>query len=702
MCVLAAFAGSAAPAHAASEFLALPNPAVPTPPSITATDPTQSGALGFGAAAPGTCAAPVTAEPPADSNPRHFDRYRLTNRTDQAQCVTVALDPRSCTSSPDRLQSAAYVPLFTPTAIAGSAFRSDIGEPGAPASYSFLVPPRSPFDVVVNGLGTGGLCAAYGLKLSSDRPWAKALPAITGAAVTGETLSAAGEWGTPAPRISRRWQRCDAAGANCVDVPGRTIGSYPGATSGHYDVGPADVGRTIRVLETATDAGNSTLSSTAVSVATVPVQSGRPRPAYTRTVPSSSSAIERGADLLPGSRADDATADLPLPFPVSFYGMDYTSAKVSTNGVLQLNSNNPQHNNSSTLPTTQFGPAIMAHWDDLVTTGAGEGIFTSVTGSAPNRELHVEWRASLHPQTGTGPVNFEIRLREGSPRLSLVYGGVSNQGARATVGLQAAPASPFADQISFALPQGLQIDYASSRPAIAGAPREGAALTGTDAQWIGPGTITTALQWLACDEQGGGCSEIAGATDASLTPAAAQVGRRLRLRSTATNERGSTVLQSEPSGPVASAEPTAPRPDKTAPVIRSFKVSNKTFRVARGVTPIGAAKRKKAKRGTNVESRLSEPGTARYSIQRELRGRMSGKACVRSRPRLRKNRRCRRYRPLQTITRRVGQGRNVFWFTGRLGSLALPPERYRVVMRVADAAGNVSLPRWTRFRIVAR
>jgi hypothetical protein len=295
-------------------------------------------------------------------------------------------------------------------------------------------------------------------------------------------------------------------------------------------------------------------------------------------------------------------------------------------------------------------------------------------------------------------VNFEVRLRESSPTISLVYGNVTGSGASATVGLQAASINPFADTFPFSLPAGLQIDYASSRPSIAGTAREGLALNAQDATWIGPGTITTSFQWLECDVGGQGCGEISGAIGATFTPTAAHVGRRLRLRATAANDRGSTSLVSALTDPVA-ATPGSAAPDRALPVIRSLRLTNPTFAVARGATPISAAA--KRKRGTNVRSAVSEAGTARYAVQRELRGRRVGERCLKATRKRRKAKRCWRYRAVQTYTRKVRAGSNVFWFTGRIGSLALAPNRYRVVMRVTDTAGNVSGNRWARFRIVA-
>ena len=46
---------------------------------------------------------------------------------------------------------------------------------------------------------------------------------------------------------------------------------------------------------------------------------------------------------------------------------------------------------------------------------SGFGIFTSVSGTAPNRIFNIEWRAQYFP--GSGSANFELRLYEGQSTL---------------------------------------------------------------------------------------------------------------------------------------------------------------------------------------------------------------------------------------------------------------------------------------------
>jgi hypothetical protein len=87
-------------------------------------------------------------------------------------------------------------------------------------------------------------------------------PFVQGSPQVGETLTLLpGTWSGSPFGYAYQWQRCDAAGASCVDVPKATVPSYL--------VQPADAGSTFRVEVTARNAGGET---TAVSAATAVVQ----------------------------------------------------------------------------------------------------------------------------------------------------------------------------------------------------------------------------------------------------------------------------------------------------------------------------------------------------------------------------------------------------------------------------------------------
>src|SRR5437899_5287597 len=124
-----------------------------------------------------------------------------------------------------------------------------------------------------------------------------------------------------------------------------------------------------------------------------------------------------------GNQCDDCTTPITFPFPVSLYGTSFTSARVGANGSLQFTGNSESFFTSCPLPDVNIDEAILPYQDDLATDStafpdcssfpSGCGVFTSVTGTAPNRIFHIEWRAAYFGRSGTA--NFEVRFSEDNP-----------------------------------------------------------------------------------------------------------------------------------------------------------------------------------------------------------------------------------------------------------------------------------------------
>jgi hypothetical protein len=104
-----------------------------------------------------------------------------------------------------------------------------------------------------------------------------------------------------------------------------------------------------------------------------------------------------------------------------------------------------------------------------------------------------------------------------------------------------------------------------------------------------------------------------------------------------------------------------------------------------------------------VRYRVSEAGTARFTVERRAKGRKKGKRCVAPTKKNAKAKRCTRYVKLKgSFSRASTAGLNSFRFTGRLRGRKLRPGRYRLVMVAIDAAKNKSKPKRVKFRIVLR
>jgi len=114
-----------------------------------------------------------------------------------------------------------------------------------------------------NAAGTGTATSAATAVIASAVPVNTSPPTISGTAQQGQTLTAeAGNWsGTRPLKFGFHWHRCDASGAGCVHIDG--------ATDQTYVVSATDVGHTLRVAVTATNAfGTGTARSAPTAVVT--------------------------------------------------------------------------------------------------------------------------------------------------------------------------------------------------------------------------------------------------------------------------------------------------------------------------------------------------------------------------------------------------------------------------------------------------
>ena len=73
------------------------------------------------------------------------------------------------------------------------------------------------------------------------------------------------------------------------------------------------------------------------------------------------------------------------------------------------------------------------------------------------------------------------------------------------------------------------------QPAIAGTPAQDSALTVSDGTWAGTGPVALGYQWDRCSAAGWSCMPIAGASAATYTVTADDVGSALRAFVTGTN-----------------------------------------------------------------------------------------------------------------------------------------------------------------------
>ncbi len=136
-------------------------------------------------------------------------------------------------------------------------------------------------------------------------------------------------------------------------------------------------------------------------------------------------------------------AEINLPFPFEFYGQEYNSLRVSTNGYLVFPEGEDGTNNINRIIPDIFAPAgiIAVFWDDLeVAQNAGipDQISYIVQGQAPNRVLIVDYRSVTVNNSVDDYIWAQVKLYEGSHMIELHYhdSETDDGNVSATIGLE--------------------------------------------------------------------------------------------------------------------------------------------------------------------------------------------------------------------------------------------------------------------------
>jgi hypothetical protein len=133
-----------------------------------------------------------------------------------------------------------------------------------------------PISAYVNG--TGSATAA---------PANTAVPAISGTATQGQTLSTSnGTWTNSPSSYAYHWEDCSSSGGSCTSISG--------ATSSSYTLASGDVNHTVRAVVTASNAGGST---SATSAQTALVSSPPPAAPVNTALPTISGTATQGQTL---------------------------------------------------------------------------------------------------------------------------------------------------------------------------------------------------------------------------------------------------------------------------------------------------------------------------------------------------------------------------------------------------------------------
>jgi hypothetical protein len=245
-----------------------------------------------------------------------------------------------------------------------------------------------------------------------------------------------------------------------------------------------------------------------------------------------------------GNHGQNVLTPITLPFPYTYYGRTFTNATLCSNGNLQFLGGNFAAGGVC-LPVGGLNYPIFPFWDNLRTDLGTDGIYTSVTGTSPNRTFNIEWRAAL--VSSSAEVDFEIVLFENQARVDFIYGPLGDPGNTATVGIQRDTGSAYSNFGCSAggLSPGLQLSYqlqctdggGQCAPFIVTPPVSRTIAAGSNANFTVTASSSAPLyyQWRF------NSTPITGATDSAYTRTNAQCADAGGYDVVVTNSGGSVV-----------------------------------------------------------------------------------------------------------------------------------------------------------------
>ena len=156
---------------------------------------------------------------------------------------------------------------------------------------------------------------------------------------------------------------------------------------------------------------------------------------FSTTSGSTFTAITGGTTIVAAGSAIGAPSTVQnIGFTFNYLGKDYTQFSANAAGLLRLGSTVVTNENVNNISTVTNTPKIFAWWDALYTSAASQsgGVSFVVTGSAPNRELTVQWKVSMAANNTTNFQNYQVKLYETSNKIEFLYGVLNTTGTNSS------------------------------------------------------------------------------------------------------------------------------------------------------------------------------------------------------------------------------------------------------------------------------
>ncbi|MEU9317305.1 S8 family serine peptidase [Streptomyces sp. NPDC048295] len=292
---------------------------------------------------------------------------------------------------------------------------------GADGSYRLSLVPGS-YTFALSGYGYA-LKTVSGIELATGRPLVQdiSLDAVTSHPVTGTVLDVTGK---PLAEAT-------------VQVTGSPVDPVTTGTDGTFTLPKVAEGAYTLTVKPAAPVLCNGVSATSLTVDGVETRTVR-LPARTDNAgnsctPATYSWIKGVANV--SLSGDEDARTISLPFWVSLYGVDYSSASVTTNGLINFMEPRLGDYDNTALPAAARPNGIVApFWDDL-TLDKKSSVQTATTGKSGHRKFAIVWNKAVL-LADNSRATFEAVFDEATGDVTFQYQSVPGNGAAATVGIE--------------------------------------------------------------------------------------------------------------------------------------------------------------------------------------------------------------------------------------------------------------------------
>ena len=344
-----------------------------------------------------------------------------------------------------------------------------------------------------------------------------------------------------------------------VTTADASCSSIAGATSPTYVIGHGDVGTTLRVVVSASNAAGSAASPASAATAVV-----APLAPSNTSLPAISGTTTDGQILSASTGGWTGTPPLTYLYQwqrcntsggscANVSGATSTTYSLSPSDVGATLRVIVTASNAANTPVSATSPAsgVIAAAAPVNTTAP------SVTGSAVDGQT---LSASTGSWSGTAPLSYAyqwLRCDASGGTCSTISGAtastytLTDSDLGSTIEVQVTATNAAGGTAAVSAPTTVVTGSPpvnAAPPVVSGNAQDGQVLSASTGSWSGAAPLSYRYEWQGCASPGSGCTDITGATGATYTVGAGDVGRFIEVTVVASNAQGNASASSQPTG----------------------------------------------------------------------------------------------------------------------------------------------------------